>query len=97
LILLNIQEFVKPFDGFPTIKIIVGASNYAMVMSGLLASVIYVKLNEKNKIREFLVVMATLALIVITFGLLTRPEWGIMKMGGTPSWVAVLFSSFHSE
>ncbi len=89
LILLNIQEYIKPFEGFPTIKIIVNASNYALVMSGLLASVIYVKLNEKNKIKEFLIVMGILALIVIAFAFVTRPEWGIKKMGGTPSWVAI--------
>ncbi|MFC2123448.1 heparan-alpha-glucosaminide N-acetyltransferase domain-containing protein [Bacteroidota bacterium] len=89
LILLNIQEHITLFDGFPKIKIIVNASNYAMVMSGLLASVIYVRFNEKNKIKEFLAVMAILAVIVIAFALLTRPEWGIKKMGGTPSWVAI--------
>jgi hypothetical protein len=88
-ILLNVFQEVKPFEGFPDIQIIVGASNHALVMSGLFASVFYVNLNEQEKIREFLGVMAMLAVISIAFGLLTRPEWGIAKIGGTPSWTTI--------
>jgi len=89
LILLNVSERVKPFNGFPDIKIMINASNYALVMSGLFASFLYVKLNEKEKVKEFLAVMGMLALISIAFGLLTRPEWGIAKIGGTPSWTTI--------
>jgi hypothetical protein len=89
LILLNVIQEVKPFEGFPDIKIIVPASNYVLVMSGLFASVLYVKLNEKEKVKEFLGVMGVLALMSIAFGLLTRPEWGIAKIGGTPSWTTI--------
>jgi hypothetical protein len=42
--------------------------------------------------------MGVLALVFIVFGIVTRPEWGIKKMGGTPSWSAICagigFSSF---
>jgi heparan-alpha-glucosaminide N-acetyltransferase len=89
LILLNVFQEVKPFSGFPDIQIVVGASNHALVMSGLLASVFYVKLNEKDKIKEFLAVMGLLAVVSIAFGLITRPEWGIAKIGGTPSWTTI--------
>jgi len=88
LILLNIQEYIRPWEG-SAFKIVVNASNHALVMSGLLASVVYVTMNDKKKIKEFLVIMAVLAMIVIAFAFLTRPEWGIKKMGGTPSWVAI--------
>jgi predicted acyltransferase len=98
LILLNVFQEVKPFAGFPDIKIVIGASNHALVMSGLLASVFYVKMNEKDKIKEFLVVMGLLTVVSVAFGLLTRPEWGIAKMGGTPSWTTICagigFASF---
>jgi len=89
LILLNVFQEVKPFDGFPNIKIVILASNHVLVMSGLFASVFYVKLNEKAKIKEFLGVMGMLAVVSIAFGLITRPEWGIAKMGGTPSWTTI--------
>jgi heparan-alpha-glucosaminide N-acetyltransferase len=88
-ILLNVFQEVKPFEGFPDIQIVVGASNHALVMSGLFASVFYVNLNEKGKIKEFLAVMGILAILSIVFGLLTRPEWGISKIGGTPSWTTI--------
>lgn len=97
-ILLNVSQEVKPFEGFPDIQIVVSASNHALVMSGLLASVLYVRLNEKEKLREFLIVMGALAVISITFALVTRPEWGIKKIGGTPSWSTICagigFASF---
>ena len=89
MILLNVFQEVKPFEGFPHIQIVVGASNHALVMSGLFASAFYVKLNEKDKVKEFLVVMGLLAVISIAFGLITRPEWGIAKIGGTPSWTTI--------
>jgi predicted acyltransferase len=89
LILLNVSQEVKPFVGFPEIKIVVPASNHVLVMSGLFASVLYVKLNEKGKVKEFLGVMGALAIVSIAFGLLTRPEWGIAKIGGTPSWTTI--------
>jgi hypothetical protein len=95
---LNIQQEIKPFAGFPDIKIIIPASNYVLVACGLIASILYIKLNEKNKIKEFLLLMGTLALVFIVFGILTRPEWGIKKIGGTPSWSAICagigFASF---
>jgi len=95
---LNIQQEIEIIPGLPRIKIIVVASNYVLVISGLIASLLYIKFNEKGKIREFLVVMGVLALVFITFAILTRPEWGIKKIGGTPSWSAICagigFASF---
>jgi predicted acyltransferase len=86
---LNIQQEVKPIAGFPDIKIVIPASNYVLVSCGLLASVLYIKFNEKEKIKEFLILMGVLALVFIVFGIVTRPEWGIKKMGGTPSWSSI--------
>ena len=95
---LNIQQEIEIIPGLPKIKIIVVASNYVLVISGLIASLLYIKFNEKGKIREFLVVMGVLALVFITFAIMTRPEWGIKKIGGTPSWSAICagigFASF---
>jgi len=95
---LNIHQEVKPYEGFPHIKIIIDAANYVLVISGLIASILYVKFNEKGKIKEFLILMGALALVLIIFGILTRPEWGIKKMGGTPSWATICagigFASF---
>lgn len=97
-LLLNIQQEIKPFAGFPDIKIIIPASNYVMVSCGLLASVLYIKFNHKEMIRSFLALMGFLALVFIVFGLLTRPEWGIKKIGDTPSWSTICagigFASF---
>jgi predicted acyltransferase len=97
-LLLNIQQEVKLFSGFPDVKIIIDAANYVLVTCGLIASLLYIRFNDKGKIREFLFLMGALALVFILFAILTRPEWGIKKMGGTPSWATICagigFASF---
>jgi predicted acyltransferase len=97
-LLLNIQQEIKPFAGFPDIKIIIPASNYVLVSCGLLASVLYIKFNNYGMTRSFLVFMGFLAMAFIVFGILARPEWGIKKIGGTPSWSTICagigFASF---
>ena len=85
--LLNINEFTSPFNF--TLRIFVSASNYASVMSGLLVASILIKLQEKNRMNFLIPLLIGVAIILITFGFLTRPEWGISKIRATPSWTAI--------
>jgi predicted acyltransferase len=86
--IFNVQEFSE-FVGFRGIRIIVGASNYALVMGGVFASILYVRLKEKNKQQLFLTVLFVLAIIFITYAFAVRPFWGISKIRATPSWTAI--------
>ncbi len=63
------------------------ASNAALVMAGVLASVIYRKQPQSfgMVIRIFLVLGA----LYILLGLLSRPLWGISKIRATPSWITI--------
>jgi predicted acyltransferase len=85
--LLNINEFVSPF-GF-NLRIFVSASNYASVMSGLLVTTILIKLQEKERINYLVPLLMGIAIILILFGFITRPEWGISKIRATPSWTSI--------
>jgi len=87
LYMLNVNEFVSPFHY--NLQIVVGASNHASVMSGLLVSVILIKLKGKNRLKNVVPILAGLSIIFLLFGFLTRPEWGISKIHGTPSWTAI--------
>jgi predicted acyltransferase len=87
LYLLNVNEFVTPL-GF-NIRIVVGASNHASVMSGILVSVILIWLKEKDRLKYLLPLLVGLAGLFMLFGFITRPEWGISKIHGTPSWTAI--------
>jgi heparan-alpha-glucosaminide N-acetyltransferase len=86
--LLNVQEFTE-FAGLRGLRIIVGASNYTLVMSGVFASILYIRLREKEKQHLFLTVLIILAAIFITYAIAIRPYWGISKIRATPSWTAI--------
>ena len=86
--LLNVQEFTE-FAGLRELRIIVGASNYMLVMSGVFASILYIRLREKEKQHLFLTVLIILAAIIITYSIAIRPYWGISKIRATPSWTAI--------
>jgi len=87
LYLLNINEFISPL-GFP-VRIVTGASHHASVMSGMLVSVILIRLKLKDQMKYLVPVLLGMAVLLFLFGFLTRPEWGISKIHGTPSWTAI--------
>lgn len=85
--LLNINEFATPFNFH--LRIFVSASNYASVLSGVLVTTILIRLQEKNRMNWLIPVLLVLAGILMLFGFITRPEWGISKIRATPSWTAI--------
>jgi heparan-alpha-glucosaminide N-acetyltransferase len=85
--LLNINEFASPFNF--NLRIFVSASNYASVMSGLLVTTILIKLQEKERMNYLIPLLMGVAIILIIFGFITRPEWGISKIRATPSWTSI--------
>jgi len=85
--LLNINEFATPFNFH--LRIVVSASNYASVLSGVLVTTILIRCQEKGRMNLLITVLLGLAAILMLFGFLTRPEWGISKIRATPSWTAI--------
>jgi heparan-alpha-glucosaminide N-acetyltransferase len=85
--LLNINEFATPFDFH--IRIVVSASNYASVLSGVLVTTILIKFQDKERMKYLIPVLLGLSALLLLFGFLTRPEWGISKIRATPSWTAI--------
>lgn len=86
---LNVQEFTGLPRQLPAIRLVVSASNHALVMSGIVASVFYKALNSSGKINLYISVLLILAAISLLFGFAVRPEWGISKIHATPSWTAI--------
>jgi len=60
----------------------------AFTTAGILASMIFQKVSKKN-MAYAISILAALGIVNIAYGLLTRDIWGISKVPGTPSWVAV--------
>ena len=87
LVLLNVNEFETPFSF--SIKLVVSASNYASVMLGVLATSIMIRLQERDQTRLLVPVLLGMAAILLLFGYITRPFWGISKILATPSWTTI--------
>lgn len=87
---LNYQEFSPLFENLPGIKLIISASNYSLVMSGVFASVVFDKL-AKDSHREWLYagILVFLAIIFIGYGFDVRSLDGISKIKATPSWTTI--------
>lgn len=87
LVLLNVNEFVSPFSF--TVKLVVSASNHALVMAGVVITSVMIRLKEKDRLQILVPFLLAFAAIFILFGFLSRPVWGISKIMATPSWTAI--------
>jgi len=87
LLLLNINEFITPFNF--TIKLVVSASNHALVMGGVVVTSVMIRLKEQDRIKLLVPFLLGFAAILMLFGFLSRPAWGISKIMATPSWTAI--------
>jgi heparan-alpha-glucosaminide N-acetyltransferase len=87
---LNFQEFSPLFDQLPKIRLIISASNYSLVLCGVFASAIYLKLaGKQNTEWKYLGLLLFLAIVFIGYGFEVRPLGGISKIKATPSWTAI--------
>lgn len=64
-------------------------SNPAFSMAGVVIGLYYKNYLSNGKFKNYGLVLGSSAMILIAFGLLTRPLWGIHKIGASPSWVAI--------
>ena len=87
LYMLNVNEFTTPFSF--TLKLVISASSYALVMGGVLTTAVLIQLQESKKISRLIPLLLAFAAILLLFGFLTRPAWGISKIMATPSWTAI--------
>jgi len=97
---LNIQEF-QPWFGKKGFRIIISASHYTMVFSGLLVTLLYQRMKEitspaitgRGKKRDIRFLYPTTLILIgaafMLYGLTTRPLWGISKISATPSWTGI--------
>lgn len=59
----------------------------ALVMAGVITSMVYSRSQPSTRTFWFFVLVA--AVVMIGFGLLSRPLWGISKIRATPSWTTI--------
>ncbi len=87
--LLNALEFWKPFGMPINIKIVVSAAHHACVLTGALITLIILQFGDNRRHEKVIAIITLMAGLLIVFGLVTRPEWGISKIRATPSWTSI--------
>ncbi|RJE75153.1 DUF5009 domain-containing protein [Reichenbachiella sp. MSK19-1] len=87
LVFMNVNEFLHL--GGVDFTLVVSASNHASVMLGVWVTVMYSYMIKKGKSKYLVPVLLGLSGVLLAFGFLTRPEWGISKILATPSWTTI--------
>ncbi len=89
LAVLTHSAFAPKLDGLLVYlsPILTGAIP-AFTTAGIVATLLFKKLRHKD-LKWFYATLFGLGLINIVYGLVTRPIWGISKIQGTPSWLAI--------
>jgi heparan-alpha-glucosaminide N-acetyltransferase len=64
-----------------------GGAMPALVMGGVVTSMIYLYYRNTGKHSPMIGALVVLAAVLLIAGFLTRPFWGISKIGATPSWI----------
>ena len=72
-----------------SIPLVVSTSNHALVMGGVVLTSVMLRLQKRELMKYFLPFLAAFALLLLLFGFLSRPVWGISKILATPSWTAI--------
>jgi len=70
------------------LSVIYGGSIPALTSGGILATLLFKKL-FKDHTKLIFAVFAIIGIVCISYGIETRPIWGISKIQRTPSWVAI--------
>ncbi len=68
---------------------VLGGAIPAFTAAGMMASVLMIKLNEKDKLGKIYLILIAAALVSLLYGFGMRPLWGISKIGATPAWVGI--------
>jgi predicted acyltransferase len=64
-------------------------STASLVVAGIIISLYYSKLMAVGRQTAFWLLLGAFSLVMLSFGFLTRPLWGINKISATPSWVTI--------
>jgi len=95
LLVFNILAVFGQMDLLPPLNknlsflsVIYSGTIPAFTTAGIMATLLYKKLSVSHS-KWIFITLTIIGIIFIFYGLLTRPIWGISKIQGTPSWLAI--------
>jgi heparan-alpha-glucosaminide N-acetyltransferase len=66
---------------------ILGGTLTGLTMGGVLVSMIFQYYRNRNDDKTLTIVFITFSVILIVLSVITRPYWGLAKLGATPAWL----------
>ena len=66
---------------------ILGGTLTGLTMGGVLTSLIFLHFRNRGDNRTMTLVLSAFAAMLIVASLITRPYWGLAKLGATPAWL----------
>ena len=66
---------------------ILGGTLAGLTMGGVLTSMIFQHYRSRDDNKGLTVVLFTFSVVLIVLSILTRPYWGLAKLGATPAWL----------
>lgn len=66
---------------------ILGGTLAGLTMGGVVTSMIFQHYRSKQDNKGLTVVLTSFAIVLIALSLITRPYWGLAKLGATPAWL----------
>lgn len=91
-LLYNLLDFAGMLNAldwlYPDFWLTGHASHQTLVMGGVLTSALFRKYSEKGPGRVF-AVLFTLGVVLLVYGFIVRPYFGISKIRATPSWTSI--------
>jgi heparan-alpha-glucosaminide N-acetyltransferase len=66
---------------------ILGGTLTGLTMGGVLTALIFKHYRSKNDDRTLTIVLVAFAALLIGLSIITRPYWGLAKLGATPAWL----------
>ncbi|WP_411274140.1 DUF5009 domain-containing protein [Daejeonella sp.] len=64
-----------------------GGTLSGLTMGGVLASWVFIYYRERKDNRTMIVVFTVAVFLLVVLSVLTRPYWGLAKLGSTPAWL----------
>jgi predicted acyltransferase len=59
----------------------------ALTLGGVLTAFVFKYCSSRNDSKKLIVVLVAISILLIGLSLITRPYWGLSKLGATPAWL----------
>ena len=86
LSMLYVADLVPDFLSFIP-NAILGGTLTCLTLGGVLTALVFQRYSVQNSTMRLTIVLSSFAALLIMLSVITRPYWGLSKLGATPAWL----------